>query len=38
MPGMQESAAERLDWLILPEILGSENVVRMLSNGVNLIV
>ena len=33
MPGMQESAAEELDRLILPEILGSENAGRMLSNG-----
>jgi len=33
MPGMQESAAEQLDQLILPEISGSENVVKMLSKG-----
>jgi len=32
-PGMQESAAEDLDRLILPEILGTENVVKTLSNG-----
>jgi len=31
MPGMQESAAEELDRFLLPGILGSENVVRMLA-------
>ena len=31
MSGMQEDAAERLDRLILPEIMGSEDVVKMLS-------
>ncbi|MBU2535884.1 MAG: hypothetical protein KKD83_06950 [Chloroflexi bacterium] len=29
MPGMQEDAAERLDRLIQPEIIGSEDVVKM---------
>ena len=37
-PGMQESAAEQLDRLILPEILGTENVGKMLSNGCQNVV
>ena len=31
MPGMQESAAEQLYRLVLPEISGTENVAKMLS-------
>ncbi len=38
MPGMQESAAEQLDRLVLPEISGVENVVKMLSNGCQNVV
>ena len=36
MPGMQESAAEQLDRLILPEILGTKDVVKMLSKRLGL--
>ncbi len=38
MPGMQESAAEELDRFLLPEILGTKDVVKMLSNGCQNVV
>lgn len=33
MPGMQEDAAERLDRLVLPGIIGEEGTAEMLSAG-----
>ena len=38
MPGMQESAAAELDRFLLPEILGTKDVVKMLSNGCQNVV
>jgi hypothetical protein len=38
MPGMQKSAADSLDRLILPGLLKPEDVVKMLSNGCQNVV
>jgi integrase len=38
MPGMQESAADSLDWLILPGFMKPDDVVKMLSNGCQNVV